>query len=494
MDKVTQAKSASTQSAAAQSALLQTKCTCGTSKTSDQEQCEGCKAAQSRGAIAIDASNSALEQEADSVAAKVSSGHSAGAISSAAAAVQRAGKGAATSEAPASVQQVLNQPGQPLNHAVQDKIQRRFGHNFSNVRIHTDASAAQSANAINARAYTVGNHIAFASGQYNPTGRNGQRLLAHELTHVVQQSGQSAALASRSSNTRGEEEDEEMQTRQDEETSLLSRAPAALLQRDFAIEPPNPDAEPDPLSAEEIQEAIDYNNDIVAPVGAAGIAHIRDVLAISAQPAVIDADFVNAVLRWQAMQGLPEDGKLGPRTAGPLFREIGAEGGGRGELASGPTYAPTATISPPVVGGTQRAFFRMRADFKHDPANKIFASCCEVRQFIRWDAASATAMGGVPHGGFPAGWAANTWIEDRDSANKRYGHRTGPRSDPASFDQYLDTNGIRNQAFGHRYRGSDSPGGPAALLAGSWRFRLQVIDVCNGNRVVGNRDYVRVNW
>lgn len=498
MDKVTQVKTDTGNNSASQSVLLSTNCACGSSKTSDHEQCEGCKAASSRGGITIDASDSPMEHEAHRVAERIAEGSSAGSISAGPAALQRssAGTGSGTSTAPSSVNQVVNQPGAPLSQSVQNNMQRKFGWNFSSVRVHTDSSAAKSASEINANAYTVGNHIAFAQGQYNPKGRSGQRLLAHELTHVVQQSGMTSANRQVNSATRDNEEEEEVQARDQREPSVLSRAPAAtLLQRDLAIEPPNPEAEPEALTAEEIQEAIDFNNDIVTPIGEAGIAHVREVLGVSAQPAVIDADFVNAVLRWQAVQGLDEDGKLGPRTATPLFKEIGAEGGGRGELVSGPRYTPSSTITPPLIGGEKNAFFRMRAEFKNDPANKIFASCCEVRQYIRWDSASAAAMNnGIPHRGFPAGLAPNTWIEDRDKYNKRYGYRSGPRSDPGTFDQYLDTNGIRNQAFGHRYSGSDSPGGDVVLLAGSWRFRLQVIDVCNGNRVIGNRDYVRINW
>jgi hypothetical protein len=63
----------------------------------------------------------------------------------------------------------------------------RFGHDFSGARVHTDAKAAESARAINAEAYTVGSDIVFAQGQYTPKTAKGQRLLAHELTHVVQQ-------------------------------------------------------------------------------------------------------------------------------------------------------------------------------------------------------------------------------------------------------------------------------------------------------------------
>lgn len=480
------------------SAVLQTKCACGSAKTSDSEQCENCQSRRAGGGIAIGASDSSFEKEADLIAEKVVNGSGAASMKPANRGLQRfSGEPAATAgRAPESVERVVSQSGEPLSQDVRSKMQRKFDWNFSNVRVHTDAQAAGSANEVRARAYTVGNHIAFAAGQYRPASKTGQRLLAHELTHVIQQSSRSASKGS--VNTRGGASSTEdgLQTRDSGSSRLLSRAlSGAVLQRDFAIEPPRPDAEANVLTEDQILEAIEFNNRVVTPIGVDGIGQLRDVLGISAAPAVIDEDFVNAVVRWQAVQRLSQDGKLGPRTARPLFREIGAEGIGRGELVSGPTYAPTGTIAPPVVAGQQRANFRMRAEFRHDPANNVYASCCEVRQFIRWDAASAAAMpGGIPHGGFPAGTAANTWIEDRDAANNRYGHRSGRHSDPQNFDQYIDTAGRRNQAFGHRFRGSDSPGGPAAILAGSWRFRLQVIDVCNGRQTIGTRDFVRVNW
>ncbi len=65
-------------------------------------------------------------------------------------------------------------------------MESRFGHDFSRVQVHTDAGASESARSVNALAYTVGDHIAFQSGQYNPWSGTGRRLLAHELTHVVQ--------------------------------------------------------------------------------------------------------------------------------------------------------------------------------------------------------------------------------------------------------------------------------------------------------------------
>ena len=67
-------------------------------------------------------------------------------------------------------------------------MEGRFGHDFADVRIHTDAAAADSAQTVNAHAYTVGHEIVFDSGRHSPTTAKGRRLIAHELTHVVQQS------------------------------------------------------------------------------------------------------------------------------------------------------------------------------------------------------------------------------------------------------------------------------------------------------------------
>lgn len=91
--------------------------------------------------------------------------------------------------APAIVQDVLGSSGRPLDAATRDFFEPRFGHDFSQVRVHTDEKAASSAQAVNAQAYTVGKNIVFGAGKYAPNNREGQRLIAHELTHTVQQSG-----------------------------------------------------------------------------------------------------------------------------------------------------------------------------------------------------------------------------------------------------------------------------------------------------------------
>src|SRR5712691_7910193 len=89
---------------------------------------------------------------------------------------------------PPIVHDVLSSPGQSLDAGTRAFMEPRFGHDFSQVRVHTDARAAESARAVNALAYAVGHDVVFGTGQYTPGTSEGQRLLAHELTHVVQQS------------------------------------------------------------------------------------------------------------------------------------------------------------------------------------------------------------------------------------------------------------------------------------------------------------------
>jgi peptidoglycan hydrolase-like protein with peptidoglycan-binding domain len=91
---------------------------------------------------------------------------------------------------PPIVHDVLSSSGQPLDAGTRAFMEPRFGHDFSQVRVHTDARAAESAHAVNALAYTVGRDVVFGEGRYEPGSSEGRRLLAHELVHVVQQSGE----------------------------------------------------------------------------------------------------------------------------------------------------------------------------------------------------------------------------------------------------------------------------------------------------------------
>lgn len=96
---------------------------------------------------------------------------------------------------PPIVNEVLSSTGEPLNESTRAFMEPRFGHDFSGVRVHTDARSGESAEAVNAHAYTVGQDVVFAPGQYQPSTEAGNALIAHELSHVLQQEGTSGQSA-----------------------------------------------------------------------------------------------------------------------------------------------------------------------------------------------------------------------------------------------------------------------------------------------------------
>lgn len=143
-----------------------------------------------------------------------------------------------TSEVPPIVHEVLNSPGQPLDAQTRAFMEPRFGHDFSSVRVHNDTRAARSARAVSALAYTVGNDIVFGKGQYAPRTAIGQKLISHELTHVIQQSGtgisgRSATLVIGSPSSALEQEAEVLskEINRGQMTASISQANVLLLQR-----------------------------------------------------------------------------------------------------------------------------------------------------------------------------------------------------------------------------------------------------------------------
>jgi hypothetical protein len=204
--------------------------------------------------------------------------------------------------------------GRPLSSSERDFFEPRFRHHFGSVRIHTGANAASLARQISARAFTYGADVFFREGQYAPGTSTGRRLLAHELTHVIQQ-----------------------------ETHL--NGASNRVQRN---------TEPNALSEEEIQDAMAYNRTRFEDPYSIRI--IREVMGMDRFPAVITREFVIQVVRWQAAHPpLDQDGMVGPRTTqtyidelttgrrSDLVRQLRLDNFVRVRDVNGPTYNACST-------------------------------------------------------------------------------------------------------------------------------------------------------
>src|SRR6476661_4267490 len=175
-----------------QGRVLQRKCACGNSAGSSGS-CTECQSKQEgilQTKLQIGEPGDRYEQEADRVADQVMATPIHPVVIGAPRRIQSyAGQVTeGTDTAPASVERVLASSGRPLDPLLQKDMGQRFGYDFSRVRVHTGTTAAQSAREVNASAYTSGHDIVFGAGRFAPETHEGQRLLAHELTHVVQQS------------------------------------------------------------------------------------------------------------------------------------------------------------------------------------------------------------------------------------------------------------------------------------------------------------------
>jgi hypothetical protein len=174
-------------------------CACGGGCPS----CEERSRAQLQAKLEVSHPGDAYEREADAVAEQVLSMPAAGRVRGAEAKAGAESAGAsprvprrttsALSSSPhvsgvtPSVDRMLRSSGAPLDSAAREFFEPRFGHDFGGVRVHSNQEAAASAVGLGARAYTVGKHIVFGAGEYTPVSDAGRQLLAHELTHVVQQ-------------------------------------------------------------------------------------------------------------------------------------------------------------------------------------------------------------------------------------------------------------------------------------------------------------------
>jgi len=180
--------------------LLQRKCSCGRSAAGGE--CAECRLEEKPlTKLRVAPAGDRYEVEADRVAREVTSTDSASQgrprisrLSPSERSVQADQAGTASSEAASSAASVADSGGTPLSAGLRRSMESRFQHSFSEVRVHADSQAAQAAQDLGARAFTVGRHIAFGRGQFEPVSQSGRELLAHELVHVVQQDSAGRAI------------------------------------------------------------------------------------------------------------------------------------------------------------------------------------------------------------------------------------------------------------------------------------------------------------
>lgn len=355
--------------------------------------------------------------------------------------------------APSILHDLLNSSGQQLDSATRAFFEPRFGYALSHVRVHSDPLAAYSAESIQSRAYTLGNNIVFGGGEYRPHSESGRRLLAHELAHVVQQSG-SDGFAPGQRNPQGG-------------VPFIS-SPAhglaahggTIVQRDLASEPTNPHPQEVNLTAGQIRDAIKFNR---RRYDEESTRLIQDVVG-APQTGVFDVETIRLIARYPDDFGLtPVDGKVGPDTFDQLTSELQAENvDDQTCLTMFNLTDPTDPLDIRVAGpGLADIFSRFNITARFSP----HCNCDEFdyRQFIcgsvdRTRGGVVTNMNNVfsiPGGGLPQ---CPGWVEDGNTTqpqNGRYGHRDHT---PRVNNRYLDDTGAVDMANGCRFEAFDVPG------------------------------------
>ncbi len=347
-------------------------------------------------------------------------------------------------------------PGLPLDVATRSFFEPRLGHDFSRVRVHTGPAAEQSAKDLNAHAYTIGRDVVFGVGRFAPETNEGRRLLAHELTHVVQQGGGSPNSLSQVRHHAGAQ-------------SGLGPSPSVsrrLIQRDLATPSPTPAAPPQPdLTEAQVRAAIRFNRDRYDD---ANTRLIQDILG-GPVTGRWTRENIFAIAETQEEYGLTKDGKVGADTFRFIVREQELEGT---ETTTEECLTMFRVIVHPVrtaatagPGGTTE----IRG---HHVVDAQFSSRCDCSEFQYRQFISGVATGSrggasddlsplfrnIPGGRLP--------IRSREDgmthcAGVNYGHREQPSQDATTArcgeNRYMDDAGTTDQANGCIYRGEDFP-------------------------------------
>jgi hypothetical protein len=432
--------------------LLQRKCSCG-NHTIGGGECAHCSKKNSLGLqtkLTVGQAGDLYEQEADRIADQVMSAPVNAHLKPTSKSIQRlANQATGNFSAPASVDRALSSAGSPLDSGLRQDMEQRFGHDFSRVRVHTSAVAEQSAQEINANAYTVGQNVIFGANRFSPATREGRRLIAHELTHVVQQSSADATANRESSSYTSSDQHE------------FRASSNTVLQRDLAVAPTNPNPQAVNLTAAQIRDAITFNS---RRYDEANTREIQDIVG-APQTGVFDELTIQLIARYQDDFGLlPADGKVGPGTFDQLTGELQAENvGDQTCLTMFDVSNPTIPLNIQAAGAGQVDIFsRFNVTARFSP----HCNCNEFdyRQFICGDVtrtqgatvANINNLFAIPGGGLPH---CPGWAEDGNTAqpqNGQYGHRDAGAA--RVNNRYLDNANTVDMVDGCRFEAFDVPG------------------------------------
>lgn len=386
-------------------------------------------------------------------------------------------------DVPPIVHEVLRTPGQPLDAKTREFMEPRFGQDFSRVRVHTDARAAESARAVNALAYTVGQEVVFGAGHYMPETRAGQTLVAHELTHVIQQaggSGNNRDLVLDPPSNEFEQFALQLSNRVvSGKNGHVGLGAGTLVQRDLATPVPLPvPGTQRNLTEAEIREAIDYNR---SHYDAANTRIIQEMLG-GPVTGTWTRDNITAIAETQEEYGLQKDGRVGPHTFRFIVREQEL---GRIGLTDenclvrfGVDIHPVQTSRTPGYSGTgssRRDGTGSTVIMGHHTVSAQFSRLCDcsryqyrqeirgvagVRTALMWDDRNEWFIEGM---GEPL---PRSFREDRnircaeEGVSVRYGYRDQPMqrstSPQCGENRYFNDDGVTDPA-GCNYRGEDFP-------------------------------------
>jgi len=323
--------------------------------------------------------------------------------------------------------------GRPLPQKTMREMSTSIGADFKDVRIHDDSEAVSMNEELQAHAFTHGKDVYFNRGKFDPNSSQGKFLLAHELTHVVQQGAAGESIQ-------------------------RERTTGESIQRDLAIEPSQPNVAEPALTPAKMKEAIDYNRD---RYGHEATLLIQDIVGAGAT-GVMDEDTIRLIALYQAQNGMQADGMVGPNTFDQLTSELTAEGASQDTclnmfLVNVQTPMELHAAAAP---NTANIFGNFSIEIRFSP--HCDCSRFEYRQFIGGDVTLNgvninNRFGQIPGGALPG---LGNFIEDGNNTvagNGRLGYRN-TQPNLAAQNEYLDTSGNIDMLNGCIYRSFDQPG------------------------------------